>query len=88
MKEANPMKIAKIFYEGKTCYGELKDGMVYPISGDLFGSFTVAGVGVPLEQAKLLAPVDPSKIVAIGKNYMDHINEMATMAAPALPEEP
>ena len=82
------MKIAKILFEGKTCYGKLENGMVYPISGDLFGSFTVGGVGIPLEKAKLLAPADPSKIVAIGKNYVDHINEMSAMAAPALPEEP
>ena len=40
------------------------------------------------DRAKLLAPADPSKIVAIGKNYVDHINEMSAMAAPALPEEP
>ena len=82
------MKIAKILFEGKTCYGKLENGMVYPISGDLFGSFTVGGVGIPLEKAKLLAPADPSKIVAIGKNYVEHINEMSAMAAPALPEEP
>ena len=48
------MKIAKILFEGKTCYGKLENGMVYPISGDLFGSFTVGGVGIPLEKAKLL----------------------------------
>ena len=54
------MKIAKILFEGKTCYGKLENGMAYPISGDLFGSFTVGSVGIPLEKAKLLAPADPS----------------------------
>ena len=82
------MKIVRV-HEGKEIYyGELKDNMVYKIEGELFGDFTVTNRSVPLADVKLLAPCTPSKVVAIGKNYMDHINEMAAMAKPELPEEP
>jgi len=31
--------------------------------------------GIPLQEAKLLAPVEPSKIVCIGRNYREHAAE-------------
>ncbi|HWP79261.1 MAG TPA: fumarylacetoacetate hydrolase family protein [Candidatus Acidoferrum sp.] len=82
------MKIVRVSEAGETYYGELKGDTVYKIEGELFGEFTVTDRAVPLANVKLLAPCTPSKVVAIGKNYMDHISEMAAMAAPELPEEP
>lgn len=31
---------------------------------------------LPLDEAKLLAPVTPSKIVCVGRNYRDHVREL------------
>lgn len=31
---------------------------------------------IPLESAKLLAPVQPEKIVCVGRNYRDHVKEL------------
>jgi 2-keto-4-pentenoate hydratase/2-oxohepta-3-ene-1,7-dioic acid hydratase in catechol pathway len=45
-------------------------------------SFT--GERVPLADVRLLAPMIPSKVVAIGKNYADHAREMGG-EAPASP---
>jgi 2-keto-4-pentenoate hydratase/2-oxohepta-3-ene-1,7-dioic acid hydratase in catechol pathway len=42
------------------------------------------GAGVPLGAARLLAPVTPSKIVAIGRNYADHAKERGK----PVPKEP
>jgi len=39
---------------------------------------------VPLSAATLLAPVTPSKIVCVGRNYRDHVKEMGS----ELPTEP
>jgi 2-keto-4-pentenoate hydratase/2-oxohepta-3-ene-1,7-dioic acid hydratase in catechol pathway len=41
---------------------------------------------VPRAGARLLVPVEPSKIVCIGVNYADHAKESVSMVA--LPEEP
>jgi 2-keto-4-pentenoate hydratase/2-oxohepta-3-ene-1,7-dioic acid hydratase in catechol pathway len=52
------------------------------VEGDLFGAFEVgARVGAP---TRLLAPVEPSKIVCVGLNYKDHAAEQKK----ALPAEP
>jgi 2-keto-4-pentenoate hydratase/2-oxohepta-3-ene-1,7-dioic acid hydratase in catechol pathway len=51
-------------------------GTVRPLAGDPFGSFDASGNPVPLSEVRLLAPVLPSKIVAVGLNYRDHAKEM------------
>ncbi len=53
------------------------------LDGDPFGAHTV-GAALDTESPRLLAPVMPSKIVAVGLNYKDHAAEMNK----ALPEEP
>ena len=52
------------------------------ISGDIFGDFELTGKKV--EVKKLLAPVDPPNIIAIGLNYRDHAEESG-MKIPELP---
>ena len=54
-----------------------------PVEGDLFGDY-VTGAPQPFPGARILAPVTPSKVVAVGLNYRDHAKEMNK----ALPEEP
>ncbi|MCW2623088.1 MAG: putative 2-hydroxyhepta-2,4-diene,7-dioate isomerase, partial [Frankiales bacterium] len=58
--------------------------VVAAIAGHPFGPFAFTGERHPLGQVRLLAPVLPSKVVCIGKNYADHIAEMG-MAAPESP---
>jgi 2-keto-4-pentenoate hydratase/2-oxohepta-3-ene-1,7-dioic acid hydratase in catechol pathway len=53
------------------------------LEGDLFGRYD-AGDTIALDGRALLAPVEPSKIVAIGLNYKDHAAEQGK----PLPKEP
>jgi 2-keto-4-pentenoate hydratase/2-oxohepta-3-ene-1,7-dioic acid hydratase in catechol pathway len=46
------------------------------INGHPFGEITFSGLRLPLAGVRLLPPVLPSKVVAIGKNYADHAREM------------
>jgi 2-keto-4-pentenoate hydratase/2-oxohepta-3-ene-1,7-dioic acid hydratase in catechol pathway len=59
------------------------DGTWRVVEGDIFGSWT-PGAEVPSTGHRLLAPVMPSKIVAVGLNYKDHAAEVKK----ALPAEP
>ena len=45
------------------------------LEGDLFAEYEV-GKTIEREELNVLAPVDPSKIVAVGLNYKDHAGEM------------
>ncbi len=57
------------------------DGLVVAeVLGHPFGigdeSVRLTGSRYPLADVRLLAPVLPSKVVAIGRNYADHVREM------------
>ncbi len=49
-----------------------------------FTGWSFTGDRLPLEEVRLLAPVIPSKVLAIGKNYAEHAREMGG-DAPATP---
>jgi 2-keto-4-pentenoate hydratase/2-oxohepta-3-ene-1,7-dioic acid hydratase in catechol pathway len=52
------------------------DTTVTPIAGHPFGPLEVTGPPVPFADVRLLAPVLPSKIIAVGRNYAAHAAEM------------
>lgn len=55
------------------------------LSGDpVRGSAAPSGRSVAVADVRLLAPVEPGKIVAVGKNYADHVAEMH-METPTTP---
>ena len=57
---------------------------VTPIVGHPFGALEVAGPPVPFADVRLLAPVLPSKIIAVGRNYAEHAAELGN----DVPNEP
>jgi len=83
--------IYRIDYRGAARYAIARDGRLFLLEGDLFGEHAageeVARGEFPRDLpagARLLAPVEPSKIVAIGLNYKDHAAEQNK----PLPREP
>jgi 2-keto-4-pentenoate hydratase/2-oxohepta-3-ene-1,7-dioic acid hydratase in catechol pathway len=49
----------------------------------------LTGQRYPLAEVRLLAPVLPSKVVAVGRNYAEHVREMRKLSGtPKLPQEP
>lgn len=57
-------------------YGWLHEDQVGEIQGDLFGSYRRRKTTIPLKDVRLLAPTVPSKIVCVGRNYVDHAKEL------------
>jgi 2-keto-4-pentenoate hydratase/2-oxohepta-3-ene-1,7-dioic acid hydratase in catechol pathway len=57
-------------------YGWLHDDQVGVIEGDLFGKYRRRPAKTPLAEVRLLAPCQPSKIVCVGRNYVDHAREL------------
>ena len=55
--------------------GWLHEGLIGTIDGSIFGEFRRNDAYIPLEDVRLLAPVLPSKILAIGRNYAAHAKE-------------
>ena len=63
------MQIARCRAGGKTRYGVIEGAHVVEYSDTPFTAFRRGRRRHPLKQVVLLAPVVPSKIVAIGLNY-------------------
>lgn len=70
------MQIVRFKAGGKTRYGALEGAVVVEYSGTPFTLFRRGRRRYPLRQTVLLAPVVPSKIVAVGLNYRDHAKEL------------
>jgi 2-keto-4-pentenoate hydratase/2-oxohepta-3-ene-1,7-dioic acid hydratase in catechol pathway len=56
-------------------YGLIEGDAVAVVEGCIFGNLTPTGRVLPLTSVRLLPPVVPSKVVAVGLNYLDHIKE-------------
>ncbi|HHT83243.1 MAG TPA: fumarylacetoacetate hydrolase family protein [Clostridiales bacterium] len=70
------MKIARILHEGEIkCAIKENDGYFLIESGDCFDIKRVSHTKITGD-IKLLAPVVPSKIIALGANYRDHAKEL------------
>jgi len=80
------MRIARYVYEGRTRFGVVdpEAGQVREVAGDPFARVETSGDARRLEDVRLLAPVVPGKIVAVGLNYKDHARELGM----ELPGEP
>jgi 2-keto-4-pentenoate hydratase/2-oxohepta-3-ene-1,7-dioic acid hydratase in catechol pathway len=74
-------RICRIAWQGQSRHAVERDGRVHLIEGSVFETYRV-GEAVP--DPRYLAPVEPSKIVAVGLNYKDH----AVETNKPLPAEP
>ena len=65
-------------------YAKVVEGELFRLRGDVFGSPSFERKSTPRKGVKTLVPVVPSKIIAVGLNYADHVREMGR----ELPKEP
>ncbi len=79
------MRIARFSIGDEVDFGVIEGDEVAPITGHPFAPFTFTGYRYALAEVRLLAPVIPSKVVAIGRNYAEHAAEMGGGAPPDAP---
>ncbi len=78
------MRLYRFKQGKKAVYGVLREERLQVVSGSIFRSIRETGESIPIGDVRLLPPVVPSKIVAVGRNYKDHAAEMGN----PLPVEP
>ena len=78
------MRLVRFRFGERIATGAVEDDQVRVLRGTFFEDPVPTGQAVPLDDVRLLAPVLPSKVVAVGRNYADHAAEMGT----DVPEEP
>ncbi len=94
------MKIARFSYENEIGFGILDEDdaagggnarveLVELIGDPLVAGYETTGRRIPLDAVRLIAPVIPrSKVVCVGKNYLDHVEEMKDVTGGGSAEPP
>src|SRR5699024_8965906 len=87
-----PMRIARIDHPEGMTFAVLEGGQpdgtgatCREIANHPFGEPEFTGKSWPIEEVRLLAPILPSKIVAVDRNYADHVKEVFKQGAEHLP---
>jgi 2-keto-4-pentenoate hydratase/2-oxohepta-3-ene-1,7-dioic acid hydratase in catechol pathway len=78
------VRIARFSIDGNVAFGAVEGegtgdpaGLVLDvIKGIPYGDFELSGTKIPLSKVRLLPPVLPNKVVAIGRNYAEHAAEL------------
>ena len=70
--------------DGRAVFGILDGDTVHELAGDLFSNPGRTGRTVRLADVKLLAPVEPKKVIAVGLNYKSHLGTRPPAAYPGL----
>jgi len=79
------VKLLRFSCEGKQKEGILEGGIIKEINGSFFEGFEITENKYDPDSVKLLAPCMPSKVVAVGLNYVDHIKEFGDREMPKNP---
>jgi 2-keto-4-pentenoate hydratase/2-oxohepta-3-ene-1,7-dioic acid hydratase in catechol pathway len=79
------VKFLRFIHNREPRYGILEEDIIKEISGDFFNEYDFTNKEYKLSQVKLLAPCIPSKVVAVGLNYVDHIKELGDREIPLNP---
>ncbi len=75
-------KYARYEAHGETAYGVVEGDTVRQLTGPPYEVHEVTDHIHALSDVKLLSPVVPSKVVAIGLNYKSHLGDRATPKVP------
>jgi 2-keto-4-pentenoate hydratase/2-oxohepta-3-ene-1,7-dioic acid hydratase in catechol pathway len=78
------VRICRLEVAGTPRWGVIEGELVTPLAAPPWEEVQKVAGAMPLATARLLAPCEPTKIVAVGLNYRAHAAEMGK----ELPEEP
>ena len=73
------------FFDGEERFGELCGDQIRLLNKDFLDGYEPTDTFYELSKVRILPPVKPSKIIAVGLNYYDHIKEFGDRDVPPNP---
>ena len=70
------MRTCRYRHGAEERWGVIEGDRVRPLTSDPWAGGLPEGKGLPLAEVTLLAPVRPSKVVCVGRNYAAHAREL------------
>jgi len=74
----------RIAVDGEARFGVVEGETVFEIEGDIFGEHGKTTRSHPISEVTFLPPVAPSKVIAVGLNYMSHLGDRPVASEPPL----
>jgi len=71
-------------YDGAVSYGIIRGDLVHTLDENFLNSSRETGTTISLSKVRLLTPVEPSKVIAVGLNYKSHLGERPESEYPGL----
>ena len=81
---ASSARYVRYSTKGKNCYGILEGQSVRELKENFLYDIAPTGNVLPLGDVRLLAPCEPSKVLAVGRNYKSHLGERTPTEYPAV----
>jgi 2-keto-4-pentenoate hydratase/2-oxohepta-3-ene-1,7-dioic acid hydratase in catechol pathway len=78
------MRLVRFRFGDRIATGVVEGDAVRALAGTFFENPVPSGEEIPLDDVRLLAPILPSKVICLGKNYAAHAAEFGG----EVPEEP
>ncbi len=78
------VKYVRYSQAGRVAYGILEGDVIRELRGNFLAGSTATGKTFRTAEVRLLAPVEPSKVIAVGLNYKTHLGERPSAAYPGL----
>jgi 2-keto-4-pentenoate hydratase/2-oxohepta-3-ene-1,7-dioic acid hydratase in catechol pathway len=82
--QARVTRYVRFAHQNTVAYGILEGETIRELKGDLFAPQALTGKSVKLADVRLLAPCQPSKVIAAGLNYKSHLGERPSATYPGL----
>ena len=70
------MKLVRFESGLQVRYGVWEDDIVKEVTGSIYGDFRISSTTHRIGDVRLLAPAEPTKILCVGLNFRDHIEEI------------
>lgn len=85
---AESNRYVRYSHHGDVSYGMEDGDTIRQLDGAPWSGGSPTGVSVPATDVTLLAPAEPSKVIAVGYNYISHREEMTHEEPRPIPEHP
>ena len=82
--QTNVTRYLRFESNGVVGYGILDDRTIHELDGDFLGVHVKTGRSIALSDVRVLAPVTPSKVIAVGLNYQSHLGSRTPATYPGL----
>src|SRR5262245_54656005 len=84
MANDNERRYVRFSQAGRTGYGMIEGDQIHELSGNFLDGAKPTGKTIASRDVRLLAPCEPSKVIAVGLNYKSHVGERATPQYPGI----